>query len=47
MSVAKPEGRNPVGRPRHRLENNIVMDLKKIGSGDADWIHLGQDRDGW
>jgi hypothetical protein len=25
--VGKPEGRRPLGRPRHRWENNIKMDL--------------------
>jgi hypothetical protein len=29
--VGKPEGRSPLGRPRHRLEDNIKMDLKKVG----------------
>jgi hypothetical protein len=27
--VGKPEGKKPVGRPRHRWENNIRMDLTK------------------
>jgi hypothetical protein len=26
--VAKPERRRPLGRPRHRFENNIKMDLR-------------------
>jgi hypothetical protein len=25
--VGKPEGRRPLGRPRHRWEDNIKMDL--------------------
>jgi hypothetical protein len=29
--VGKPEGKRPLGRPRRRLEDNIVMNLKKIG----------------
>jgi hypothetical protein len=29
--VGKPEGKRPLGRPRHRLENNIKMDLQKVG----------------
>jgi hypothetical protein len=28
--VGKPEGKTPVGRPRHRLEDNIKMDLREI-----------------
>jgi hypothetical protein len=45
--VGKPEGRRPLGRPRHRWEDNIKMDLREIGFGDVDWIHLAQDRDKW
>jgi hypothetical protein len=43
--VGRPEGRRPLGRPRHRWEDNIKMDLRKIGFGDVDWIHLAWDRD--
>jgi len=28
--VWKPEGKRPLGRPRHRWENNIKMDLQKV-----------------
>jgi hypothetical protein len=27
--VSKPEGNRPHGRPRHKWESNIKMDLKK------------------
>jgi hypothetical protein len=43
--VGKPEGRKPLGRPRRRWEDNIKMDLREIGFGDVDWIHLDRDRD--
>jgi hypothetical protein len=43
--VGRPEGRRPLGRPRRRWEDNIKMDLREIGFGDADWIRLAQDRD--
>jgi hypothetical protein len=33
--------------PRRRWEDNIKMDLRKIGFGDVDWIHWAQDRDRW
>jgi hypothetical protein len=26
--VGKPEGRRPLGKPRHRREDNIKMDLR-------------------
>jgi hypothetical protein len=45
--VGRPEGRRPLGRSRHRWEDNIEMDLREIGFGDVDWIHLAQDRDRW
>jgi hypothetical protein len=28
--VGKPEGKKPLGKPNHKLEDNIKMDLKKI-----------------
>jgi hypothetical protein len=31
--VGKPEGRRPLGRPRHRWEDNIEMGLREIGWG--------------
>jgi hypothetical protein len=31
--VGRPEGKRPLGRPRHRLEDGIRMDLRKIGWG--------------
>jgi hypothetical protein len=45
--VGKPEGKRQLGRPRRRWEDNIKMDLQKVGCGGMDWIELAQDRDGW
>jgi hypothetical protein len=45
--VRKPERRRPPGRPRHRWEVNIKMDLKEVGYKEVDWIHLDQDRGHW
>jgi hypothetical protein len=45
--MGKPEGKRPLGRPRHRWEDGIRMDLREIGLGDVDWIRLFQDRDRW
>jgi hypothetical protein len=45
--VGKPEGKRPFGRPRHRWEDGIRMDLREIGLGCVDWIRLAQDRDRW
>jgi hypothetical protein len=43
----KPEGKSPLGRPRHRWENGIRIDLRKIGWWSVEWIQLAQDRDRW
>jgi hypothetical protein len=45
--VWKPEGKRPLQRSRCTWEDNIKMDLREIGWGDMDWIHLAQDRDQW
>jgi hypothetical protein len=45
--VGKPEGRRPLGRPRHRWVDNIKMDLREIGWDSMDWIDVAQDRDQW
>jgi len=42
--VGKPEGKRPLGRPIRRWEDNINMDLQKVGCGAMDWIELAQDR---
>jgi hypothetical protein len=41
ISVGKPEGKRPLGRPRRRWEDNIRMDLREIGCG-LDSSGLGQ-----
>ena len=45
--VEKPEGKEPLGRPRHRREDNIKMDLQEVGGGRGDWMELAQNRDRW
>jgi hypothetical protein len=46
--VGRPEGRRPLGRPRHIWEDNIKMDLQEVGwGGGMDWIDMSQDRDRW
>ena len=42
--VGKPEGTRPLGRPGHRWEDNIKMDLQEVGCGVMRWIELAQDR---
>jgi hypothetical protein len=38
--VGKPEGKRSCGRPMHRWEDNIRMDLREIGWEVVGWIHL-------
>ena len=45
--VGKPEGRRPLGRPRRRWVDNIMMDLLEVGCGYVDWIGLAQVIDSW
>jgi hypothetical protein len=42
LLLGKPEGKRPLGRPRHRW-----MYLGEIGLGDVDWICVVQVRDRW
>jgi hypothetical protein len=45
--VGKPEGRRPLGRPRHRCKDNIKMDYRERRWGSMDCTDLAQDRDQW
>ena len=45
--MGKPEGKRPLGRPRHRREDNIKMDLQEVEGSRGDWMELAQDRDRW
>ena len=43
--VGKHEGKRPLGRPRRRWEDNIMMGFHEVECGGKDWIELHQDRD--
>jgi hypothetical protein len=45
--VGKPEGKRPVGRPRHTWEDGIRMDLGVIGWEGVECIQLAQDKGQW
>jgi hypothetical protein len=34
--VGRPEGKRTLGRPRHRWEDNIKMDLREV---EIDWAN--------
>jgi hypothetical protein len=42
--VGKPEGKSLLGRPRHRWEDGIKMDLRDTGWGGGivfNWLRIG------
>jgi len=45
--VGRREGKRLLGKPRHRWENNINMNLQSVRWGSLDWIDLAQDRGRW
>jgi hypothetical protein len=45
--MGRPEGKRPLGRPRHRWEDNFKMDVQEVGWGGMDLIDLAYDRDRW
>ena len=45
--TGKPTGKRPFGRPRHRCEDNIRMDLEEIGINAGNWVDSAQDRNYW
>jgi hypothetical protein len=47
LLVGNPEGKRPLGRPRHRWVDSINMYLLEIGWDGVDWIGLAEDRDKW
>jgi len=45
--VGIPEEKRPLGRPRHKWEDNIKIDVSEMGMDGANCIHLAQDRVRW
>jgi hypothetical protein len=45
--VGKPERKRPLGRPRHRWEDNIKMVLEYTVCEVVDWVHVALDRHKW
>jgi hypothetical protein len=42
--AGKPKGKRPLGRPRHRWEDGIRIDLREIGLGvwiGFSWLRIG------
>ena len=45
--TGKPTRKRPLGRPRRRWEDNIIMDHQVIGINTRNWVDSAQDRDFW
>jgi hypothetical protein len=41
--VRDPDGKRPMGRLRHRWEDNIRMDLQEVGGGGMGWLRIETD----
>ena len=41
----KSTGKKPLGRSRHRWEDNIRVNLKEIGVNTQNWIDVVQERE--
>jgi hypothetical protein len=44
ISIEKPEGKRPLGRSKHRWEDNTKMGLRDIGMDVINWIHVVEGR---
>jgi hypothetical protein len=47
LLVGRPQGRRPLGRPRHSCEDNIMMDPWEIVFDGVNWIQVAQDGFQW
>ena len=45
--VGRPRGKRPLGAPRHRWANDIIMYLHEAAREGMDWMDVIQDRDRW
>jgi hypothetical protein len=45
--IGMPKAKRSLGRPRHRWEDNIKMDLREIGIDGANLIQLARDTVRW
>jgi hypothetical protein len=41
--VGKPKGKGPLGRPRHRWEDNVKMNIQEVGCAGigSSWLMIG------
>ena len=44
VSLGNPERKRPLGKPRHRWEDNIIY-VRVVEWEDVGWIHMAQDKE--
>jgi hypothetical protein len=44
VSIGRPEGKRPLGRPRRRWEGNIKMDLREMGINGGELDSAGSEQ---
>ena len=42
--TGKPTGKRPLGRPKHRWEDNIRINLEEMCNNRMNWVDSAQDR---
>jgi hypothetical protein len=47
MLIVKSEGKRALGRPRHRWEDIIKLDLREREWDAVDWINCTEGREQW
>jgi hypothetical protein len=45
--IGRPKGKRPLGRPRHKWEDNIKLDFREVGVDGTNRIWLAHDRVCW
>jgi len=45
--VGNPEGKNHLGRPRHRSNDNIKINIEEMRYKAVNWMNLFEDVDQW
>jgi hypothetical protein len=46
-TLAKTTEKRPLGRPKPRWEDNILMDIREIGINTRNWVDSAQVRACW
>jgi len=47
VSMARCDGKRPLGSPRHRCKDDIKMDLQEVVWWGMDWIAVARDKNSW